>query len=300
MNETIRTSAGVVDNRSKVELYLELTKPRISVMVLMTVLVAALVSGGLNTNLLIVINAMVGTFLIAASGSALNQYVERWSDFYMPRTQRRPLPAQRLAAGEVAVFGAITFGSGLVYLATTVNTLSAVLGFATWTIYVWVYTPLKRYTWTNTIVGAVAGALPILIGAAAVGAFLNTAAWGFFGVLLLWQFPHFMAIAWKYREDYKSGGLKMLTVSDPTGKLAGLLAVVTAIALVPVSLIAIFALSQYSILLSIPALLIGCIYVVRSIKFYRQPNDATAKQLLRNSLIVLPVYMLILVASTVF
>lgn len=282
---------------SKLAHYVELTKPRISIMVLMTVLVAAFIAGA-GTHMWTVFNAMVGTLLIAASGSALNQYLERWSDWKMVRTNKRPLPAQHLSSTEVAVFGAITFGCGVSYLMATVNLSALVLGLATWVLYVWIYTPMKRVTWTNTIVGAVAGALPILMGSAAVNDTWNVAAVGFFSVLLLWQFPHFMAIAWKYRHDYDTGGLKMLTVTDPSGKQAGILAIVTAVLLLPTSLISVFAISSLGWLFAVPVILIGAAYTHFSIAFYRDRNDKTAKKLLRSSLLYLPIYMLLLIAAT--
>ena len=285
--------------RGKIAAYVELTKPRISTMVLITVWVAALVSGGVWDGLA-VFHAIVGTFLIAASGSALNQYIERFTDFAMPRTAQRPLPAQQLTASEVTIFGSVTFGIGLVYLATTVNLIAAVLGFVTWAIYVWIYTPLKRVTWFNTVVGAVSGAMPILIGGAAVSAWTTPATMTFFAVLFFWQFPHFMAIAWKYRQQYEEGGLKMLTNVEPTGKAAGWCALLTSISLLGTSLLPLMWIESRGIAIVFGAttLLFGLSYIYYSARFFIDRNNGTAKSLLRTSLLYLPAYMVVLVVGT--
>jgi heme o synthase len=285
---------------SRLSNYVELTKPRIAVMVLFTVWMAALVNGAQWSHFAQVFHAIVGTFLIAASGSAWNQYVERFSDFYMERTRSRPLPAGQLSAIEVVQFGTITFAVGIVYLAALVNITATMLALASWVIYVWIYTPLKALTWTNTIVGAVAGAMPILIGAAAMNA-----PWGFmsltlFSVLFLWQFPHFMAIAWKYRHDYATGGLKMLTNVDSSGRAAGWCAVITALAMLPVMCLPFTSFSPYSAnsvawlaLGLLMVVIMGVAYLHRSIRFLRDRNLVTAKSLMRCSLLILPLYFLL-------
>jgi len=289
------SSTRVIGQRGKLAGYLALTKPRISVMVLITVAVAALISANNMVSIWPAIHAIIGTFFIAASGSALNQYIERYSDFVMRRTAGRPLPAQKLSAKEVAVFGAVTFGSGIVYLATNVNLLAAAVGLLTWVIYVWIYTPLKTVTWLNTVVGAVAGALPILIGASAVQHWLAPVAWAFFGVLFLWQFPHFMAIAWKYQHEYAEGKLKMLTVTDPSGKAAGLCSVVTAVLLLPASLLPMLWMQSQLALFAVIASSLGVAYLYFSVRFAISRDNRTAKHLLRVSLLYLPAYMVLLV-----
>ena len=188
--------------------YVALTKPRISFMVLLTVVAAGfLASTVVSVSALRVFNAVIGTLLVAASGSALNQCVERLLDARMSRTSNRPLPSGRLGLTEVVVFGTITLCVGLVYLWLAISPMVAGIGFATWVMYVWIYTPLKTRTWTNTIVGAVAGAMPVLIGWFATGATIHPWIIGLFSLLFLWQFPHFMAIAWLYREEYEAGGI---------------------------------------------------------------------------------------------
>jgi protoheme IX farnesyltransferase len=300
MSAEIVTIDSVHSERGKFASYIELTKPRISIMVLVTVAVAAYVASPAGLGIWTVVHAIIGTFLIASSGSALNQYIERFSDFAMARTARRPLPAQKLSAMEVAKFGTITFGIGMVYLATTVNLLAALFGLLSWIIYVWIYTPLKRHSWLNTVVGAVSGAMPILIGWSATQHGHAGIAIAFFAVLFIWQFPHFMAIAWKYRDDYQQAGLKMLTNVEPTGVAAGWCAVLMAAILLPVSLVPVFWMGNLDWIFAGIALGLGLVYLYYSVSFLRERNLRTAKSLLRSSLIYLPAYMLILVLGCKF
>lgn len=284
---------------SKWRAYVELTKPRITTMVLITVGVAAYVAAPEGSNLIRILNAMIGTFLIAASGSAFNQYIERYTDSMMKRTAKRPLPSEKLGANEVAAFGAITFGGGLSYLFLQVSFLAAILGLATWVLYVLVYTPMKVRTWTNTIVGAVAGAMPILMGAAGSSESINGQSWLFFAVLFFWQFPHFMAIAWLYRHEYKKSGLVMLTSTEPTGVAAGRLAVGTAIVMYAVCLPLGFAMQGASQIMFYIATTILCtLYLIPSVRFLMDRNDLTARKLLRASIIFLPLFMIALCCFT--
>ncbi len=281
--------------------YVELMKPRIALMVLLTVIVAGFLAAGGSTSVLALVNVSIGVLLISASGSAWNQYLERYTDFLMPRTALRPLPDQRLTANQVTAFGAITFGAGVVYLGTVVGSLPLLLGLSTWFLYVLVYTPMKRRTWWNTAVGAVAGALPVLIGAAGTGSHVTGPVWGLFAILFLWQFPHFMAIAWLYRRDYAEGGLKMITVVDPSGKLAGVHAIVGAIALLLVSVATAFCFSSVvarSVVLGICGL-VGLWYLASSILFARRLDDEAARQLLHVSLLHLPLVLLALVLARI-
>lgn len=299
------STLAVVENRTKTRSrfwdYLELTKPRLSVMVLVTVAVAGYLSSMFQPGVDAwrIVHAVIGTFMVAASGSALNQYIERWLDARMRRTSGRPLPSRRLRSMEVATFGAVTIGSGLVYLAMMVNLPTAFLGFLTWMIYVWIYTPLKTRTWFNTVIGAVSGAMPILMGWMAAGTPINLFGWSLFGILFLWQFPHFMAIAWLYREQYAQGGMKMLPVVDPTGYWAGLESVVTAAVLIPVSLIPASYFGSGAWPYFAIALFLGMAYLILSARFCRDRDDRTARKLLRGSLLYLPLLLLTMVLATI-
>jgi protoheme IX farnesyltransferase len=276
--------------------YLELTKPRIASLVLVTVAATMLVAGWGLPNPLILVHTLIGTALVAASASALNQWLETESDARMPRTANRPLPAGRLSSRQVIAFALVTILAGSVYLGVFVNLLTAGLGLLTWISYVWIYTPMKSRTPFNTVVGAVAGALPVLMGWTAVEAPLDLKAFGLFMILFLWQFPHFMAIAWIYRHQYRDAGLQMLTTVDPSGRRAGAQAVMCALALLPVSLLpSVFGLAGVGYGLS--ALLLGTGQLACAGLFLARRSETSARRLLWASLVYLPALLMLLIAS---
>ena len=271
----------------------ELTKPRIALLELMTVVVAACVaSSGIPADMVVVLNALVGTALVASSASALNQWLERDIDAKMQRTAHRPLPAGRLSEREAFWFGVITVVLGTGCLLWLVNLTTALIGVATWILYVGVYTPMKKRTSSNTLVGAIAGAGPVLMGWSAVAP-----SWGsredmllaatLFGIVFFWQFPHFMAIAWMYRDEYSRAGVKMLTVTEPTGRLAGLQAVASAALLVPLSLLPAVMMKTGPIYFLLVLFLSVAQLIVAS-RFLFCPSDQSSRRLLRMSLIFLP------------
>lgn len=274
--------------------FVELTKPKIAGMVLVTVGVAAVVANwGLPVGWLMM-HTLLGTALVAASASALNQWLERFTDAQMARTADRPLPAGRLTSFQVIGFSAVTIVVGSAYLAFAAGLKTAALGLLTWAIYVWIYTPLKSRTSANTAVGAVAGALPMLLGWSAVGAPLDLRAWSLFLIVFLWQFPHFMAIAWIYRRQYAAAGLQMLTVVDPSGLRPAAQAIVAALALIPVSLVP-GLLQPAGEVYSAWALVLGLGQLAAAISFFVQLSDSSARRLLLASLVYLPAIMGLLV-----
>jgi protoheme IX farnesyltransferase len=275
---------------SRIADYVELTKPKIAVMVLVTVAVAAFVANWGPPAGWLLAHTLIGTTLVAASASAFNQWIERDTDALMVRTADRPLPAGRLSGSQVITFGAITIVLGIVYLAVLVTLLTAMLGLLTWAMYVVIYTPLKRRTAANTAVGAVAGALPVLMGWTAVGAPLDLRAWSLFLIVFLWQFPHFMAIAWIYRRDYDGAGLKMLSTVDPSGMRAGVQAILAALVLVPVSLVPCLTSPAGGLLLAW-ALMLGIAQLACAVAFFAQLSDSAARRLLYASLVYLPAMM---------
>ena len=294
--KTEKPLASVADSPSfadRMPAYVELTKMRISIMVVLTFIVAAIVSQPGFIDVPILFWGTIGCLLICFSGKAMNMYVERKTDLLMPRTAGRPLPAEKLTSLEVLAFGALTFVLSAVIFWYFVNWQTTVCAAINWIVYVVVYTPLKRKTWFNTEIGAIAGALPVIMGALAATATVPMVAWAFFGVLVFWQFPHFMAIAWKYRHEYEAGGLQMLTVVDPSGKRAGFKSVLTCVLLTVCSLIPIFEVRTifHVILLIVISLIVGAPYLKASIGFNSDPNDVTAKKLMRSSLLYLPLYM---------
>jgi len=192
-------------------------------------------SGGVDVRLLV--HTLIGVALVAAGTNAFNQVRERDVDARMHRTARRPLPSGRLSPRAAALFAACISVAGVWYLAAAVNLLTAGLAALTLASYVLLYTPLKRKTTLNTLIGAVPGALPIVGGWTAAGGALGPAVAALFWILFLWQLPHFLALAWIYREDYARGGLAMLSVRDPDGRHTGRMVMLYAMALLPVSLL---------------------------------------------------------------
>ncbi len=278
--------------------YLELTKPKIAVLELVTVAAAGYMARLSALDPWNLLHALFGTALVASSASALNQWLERDRDCLMPRTADRPLPSGRLSSGEVLAFGTITGGIGVVYLALLVNALTAALGLLSWLLYVVVYTPMKVRTPFNTVVGAVAGGLPVLMGWTAVGGELGLAPAVLFAIVFLWQFPHFMAIAWIYRHQYAAAGMQMLSIVDPSGRRAGLQAVLGALVLLPVSLLPAVVNFAGPWYLSV-ALVLGLFQLALAVWFARQRDELSARWLLRASLVYLPVVFVMLMIGPI-
>lgn len=280
--------------------YAELTKIKIGVLILVTVVVAGIVATWGQPEPIVLMHAVLGTMLVASSASAMNQWIERHSDALMTRTENRPVPSGRISALEVFITSLVLLLCGVVYLSFAVNWIATAWAVTTWLLYVCIYTPLKRYTWLNTVIGAVAGAMPILIGASAVSDVSRVSydlrSASLFAILFLWQFPHFMAIAWIYRQQYARAGLKMLTVVDPTGRRAGVQAVLCASMLLPVSFMpALIVPSVNSVIYLVVAFVLGIAQLGCAIRFLIRMDSSSARLLLRASLIYLPLLFIFLV-----
>jgi protoheme IX farnesyltransferase len=283
--------------RARAADYLELTKPRILVLVLFTVATGALLAGRGLPDWALLLHALLGTSLVAAGASALNQLLERDSDALMRRTEGRPLPAGRLQPAEVLVFGLGLGAGGVAYLAVTLPQLLATLVAAvTFVSYVFLYTPLKRKTSLNTLVGAVPGALPPVIGWAAVRGSIGPEVAALFVILFLWQVPHFLAIAWIYREDYARAGMCMLPVVDRDGGMSGRQMVSYCLALVPASLVPV-VLGVAGPVYLVGAVLLGLGFLGCAVGFIRTPTLVQARRVLRASLIYLPALLALLVVE---
>jgi protoheme IX farnesyltransferase len=286
-------TAGIADHTlaARVIHFVELTKPRISLLALFSVAAAGFAATGASTSIWLIAGAVLGTGLVAVSATIGNQILEIELDSKMARTADRPLPSGRVSATEAFWLMTITGSIGTLYLAVAVHPWAACLGILTWSLYVAIYTPLKRRSSWNTAVGAIPGAMPVLIGWSATEAPLNARCLSLFLVLFLWQFPHFMAIAWIYRNDYRAGGMKMLTVTEPSGRAAGCLAVGTALALLPVSLWPLIdtGLTRPAAVAYLGlATVLGVCQLAIAIRYFASRNDRSARQLLRASLIYLP------------
>jgi len=257
-------------------------------MALLTVAAGAVLASGGAPDWRITTHALVGAALVAAGASALNQWSEREVDARMRRTRDRPLPAGRLQPGEVLVLGIASAAGGVVYLAAALaSALAAVVAALTLLTYVLVYTPLKRRTPLNTLVGAIPGALPPVIGWTAVRGSVGAEAGALFAVLFLWQVPHFLAIAWIYREDYGRAGLCMLPSVDPEGTATGRQMIVYCLALVAASLMPVEVGGAGPVYLA-GALILGIGFLAYAVGFSLRRSTERARGVLRASLIYLP------------
>jgi len=267
--------------------YLALTKPRVTWLILMSTGLGFFFGNTGRLEFWLLVHAIVGTALLASGTAALNQWYERDADARMNRTRRRPLPA-----GEVTPAQAFWFGLGLVVageieFALAVNALSALLGFLTVAGYLCLYTPLKQKTWWSTAVGALPGAMPPLIGFASARGGLTLEAWILFLIVFLWQFPHFYAIAWMYRDDYARAGIRMLPVVEPDGASTARQMVAFAALLIPASLLPnFFAMAGHWYLAA--ALLLGAFFLRSAVSVMRQRTTLNARGVLRASVAYLP------------
>jgi len=274
--------------------YVQLVRLRVSVLVIFTVAAGYLLGAAGGPELSQLVHTVLGTGLVAAGASALNQLFERQSDALMPRTENRPLPGGRLLPAEVLAVGVVLGGGGLAYLALAVkHPLAAAVAGVTFVLYVFVYTPLKRVTDLNTLVGAVPGALPPVIGWTAARGSLGAEALGLFLVVFLWQLPHFMAIAWIYKDQYGRAGLRMVPVADETGSRTSLQMVGFCLLLVPASL-SLFSMGVGGLWYGLGALLMGAAFLASTVAFAGAPSKDAARRVLRASLLYLPALLLLL------
>ena len=290
------TEAALAAAGNKVAAYVSLTKPRIVVMVLVTVGVGFLLGARGSAHPATLSLTLLGTALVAGGASTLNQWMERARDARMRRTANRALPRGRLGAVEAASFGVGLGLAGTAILLWGANWLAAAVAVSTLLLYVFVYTPLKPWTTLNTAIGAIPGALPPVIGWAAATETLGIEAFALFLIVFLWQFPHFLAIAWIYREDYARGGLKMLPGVDPQGALTGRQATSYALALIPAGLLP-ATIGLAGPVYFIGALVLGLLYLGAAIQFWTAVSESTARRLLRMSFCYLPLVLLLLVLN---
>jgi protoheme IX farnesyltransferase len=278
--------------------YADLFKARLTFLVLLTTLVGFYIGFRGPVDYLLMLHTLLGTALVAAGASALNQLLERDYDAKMRRTQTRPLPSGRLQPQTVLTIGCAAAVAGIIYLALAVNLTTSLIGAFTLISYLFIYTPLKRVTWLNTAIGAVPGALPPLMGWTAARGELSIGGWGLFAILAFWQLPHFLAIAWIYRDEYAKAGFKMLPMVDPEGHRTGRQAVSHTLGLLPVSL------SPFLFHLAGPvylagALILGLTFIWFAIQFSRYLTVPRARQLFYVSILYLPLLLAVMVLDKV-
>lgn len=275
----------------------ELTKPGITRLVVITA-AAGFYLASASFDWLLFFNAMFGIALVAGGTNALNQWAERDADARMRRTKARPLPSGRLTSAEALAFSSAIALLGLAYLLVFVNLITTLIVAASLASYVFVYTPLKRISWTATIIGAVPGALPILAGWTATGAPISAAGWVLFAILFVWQMPHFYALAWIHREDYRRGGFRILTVVDPTGTRAARQAVLYALLLLGLSVLpTVLGLTGSVYLLG--ALSLSLAFLVLSLGQLQVRSESRARRLFLGSVVYLPLLLVLMVLDRV-
>jgi heme o synthase len=291
--EVIPATTALSASSARLADFLELTKPRITFLVLVTAAVGYTVGLRGPFDPAVFTALVLGTALVSGGASALNQYWERETDGRMRRTSSRPLPSGRVAPGDALAFGLFLSAAGLGLLAS-INGLTYFLGIAALGTYVVVYTPLKRATSLCTVVGAVPGAIPPVMGWAAARGSLDAGGWALFAVLFLWQLPHFLAIGWIYREDYARAGFPMLTVTDTDGRSTARQMVLYCVALLPVTLAA-GALARAGIFYLLGATALGLVFLGGATRFARTKSIPAARWVFAISVIYLPALLALMV-----
>lgn len=276
--------------------FVALAKPRLNLLVVASTLAGYVMADGEPLGVLRICAMLLGTGLVAGGASALNQVSERDIDALMRRTRTRPLPDQRLQPAESVLFGAAIATAGALMIAAASNLLAAAVALATLVVYVGIYTPLKRRTPFSTVVGAIPGALPAIVGWAAASGEVSARAWILFGIMFFWQLPHFLAIAWMCREDYGRAGLPMLPVLEPDGRSTGRQAVLYAAALIPVSL-APAPLHMAGQLYFAGALVLGFAFLWVTFQFARTRSTRDARRAFFSSLAYLPLLWMLMIAD---
>jgi len=293
----VRSGAvAIPTSRTRAQDFVALAKPRLNFLVVASSLAGYLMAGAEGLGAIHLLGTLLGTGLVAGGASALNQLAERDLDALMLRTRLRPLADQRLQPLEGAVFGATISVTGLLVLAAAANLLAAGMALLTLVTYLFVYTPLKRRSSLGTVVGAIPGALPPIIGWTAARGALTPEAWTLFGIVFLWQLPHFLAIAWIYREDYARAGFPMLPVIEPDGRSTGRQSVLYAAALVPLSLaptlMGLAGKTYFS-----AALVLGLLFFALTLRFANTRSIRDARFVFFGSIIYLPLIWIMMIAD---
>jgi heme o synthase len=295
----MKSSAGAVviaEGRSRAADYVTLAKPRLNLLVVASALVGYVMGDGELLNGARVLAMVAGTGLVAGGASAFNQVYERRTDALMRRTRLRPMADGRVATQDALLYAAGLSMAGLAMLGVLVNPLSAAVAFATLVSYVAIYTPLKLRTSFATVIGAIPGALPPVIGWAAATGELSRGAWILFGIVFLWQLPHFLAIAWMYREDYARAGFPMLPVIEPDGRSTARQSVLYAAALLPLSLTPTLV-GLTSTFYFGAALALTLAFLALTLRFAKTRSGADARRVFFGSIVYLPILWILMIAG---
>ena len=280
--------------------YWALTKPEVNFLIAMTTATAFRIGSPAalpHFPWLLFLNTVLGTVLVASGAGALNQWMERHFDAKMRRTARRPIAAGRIEPIHALIFGTLLSLAGVLYLALAVRPTASLLALLTLVLYLFFYTPLKRRTPMCTLAGAFPGAMPVLIGYVAAAGKLSPPAWWLYGILFLWQFPHFMAIAWMYREDYARAGYLVLPLGEPKNRFVTWQTFLAALALIPVGLIATMT-GKSGLICSGGALIAGAIFLYYSASFAVRRSNVSARRLLAASILYLPAVFVLMSLNT--
>jgi len=293
----VRTSAVAIPAAStRARDFVALAKPRLNLLVVASTLAGYAMADGEPLGLLRICGLALGTGLVAGGASAFNQVYERDIDALMQRTRLRPMPDQRLQPSEAVMFGIASTIIGALMVAAASNVLAAAVALTTVFVYVAIYTPLKRRTPFNTVIGAIPGALPAIVGWAAASGEITAKAWVLFGIMFLWQMPHFLAIAWLCREDYARARLQMLPVLEPDGRSTGRQAVIYGAALIPLSL-APAPLHMAGQAYFLGALVLGLAFLWVTFRFARTRSTRDARRAFFGSLAYLPLLWILMIAD---
>jgi protoheme IX farnesyltransferase len=282
----------------KVQDYIDLTKPRITWLILMSTAVGYYFGHRGQWSLWAFLHTVVGTGSVASGTAALNQWYERDADRQMRRTQMRPLPSGRLSAGRALWFGIALALAGGLELGFAVNWLASGLCILTLLAYLFLYTPLKQKTWWSTTVGAFPGAMPPLIGYAAAAHRLTTEAWVLYAILFIWQFPHFYAIAWMYRDDYARAGIQMLPVVEPGGESTARQILLYSLLLIPISVLPGW-MRMTGTVYTIGAIAMGLLFLYAGVRVSLDRTNARARNVLLASVLYLPAVYCLMVLDPV-
>lgn len=284
--------------KSSTAAYIELLKPNIMSLVLVTTVLGYYLGGDGIDSFLRLFITLLGTALTAGGAGALNQYLERDADKLMQRTKNRPIPSGLIAPGNAIVFGIILVLIGTIILVTQINLLTGFLSILTAFLYVLVYTPLKKITWLNTSIGSIPGALPPMGGWAAATGNVETGAWILFAIMFLWQHPHFYAIAWMCKDDYARANFKMLPVIEPDGKRTMRQIFWHLTLLVPVSVLP-YVEGSSGLIYAVGVIFLTGTFLISALPLAREKSVQSARLLLKSSVIYLPLLLILIVVDKV-